>query len=92
MWVSGPPTQVQQMSPNSAAMVLLTGFAEGETQMQGESIRHLTRMDMGEMKKVTIKLIQPDRELIDKIKGVRFLDQSGQKELVEDELLEIGIK
>ena len=37
-WVSGPPTQVQQMSPNSAALALLSGFAEGRIQMQGETV------------------------------------------------------
>ena len=34
-WMLGPPAQVQRMSPNSAALALLTGFAEGKIQMQG---------------------------------------------------------
>ena len=33
-WVPGPLTHVQRMSPNSAALALLTGFAEGSIQMQ----------------------------------------------------------
>ena len=33
---------------------------------------------MGEMKQVTIKLIQPDGKLIDKIENVNFLDQTEQ--------------
>ena len=90
-WVSGPPTQVQQMSPNSAALALLTGFAEGKIQMQGETVRHLSGVHTGETKQVTIELIQPDGRLIDKIEEVNFLDWSGQKELVED-LLEVEIK
>ena len=91
-WVSGPPTQVQRMSPNSAALALLTGFAEGKIQMQGETVRHLSGVHMGGTKQVTIELIQPDGRLIDKIEEVNFLDWSGQKELVEDELLEVEIK
>ena len=46
----------------------------------------------GGTKQVTIKLIQPDGRLIDKIEEVNFLDWSGQNELVEDELLEVEIK
>ena len=91
-WVSGPPTQVQRMSPNSAALALLTGFTEGKIQMQGETVRHLSGIHMGRTKQVTIELIQPDGRLIDKIEEVNFLDWSGQKELVEDELLEVEIK
>ena len=91
-WVSGPPAQVQQMSPNSAALALLAGVAEGKIQMQGETVKHLSRVHMGETKQVTIELIQPDGRLIDKIEEVNFLDWSGQKELVEDELLEVEIK
>ena len=91
-WVSGPPTQVQQMSPNSAALALLAGFAEGKIQMQGETVRHLSGVHMGETKQVTIELIQLDERLIDKIEKVNFLDWSGQKELVGDELLEVEIK
>ena len=62
-WVSGPPTQVQQMSPNSAALALLSGFAEGRIQMQGETVKHLSGVHMGETKQVTIELIQPDGKL-----------------------------
>ena len=91
-WVSGPLTQVQRMSPNSAALALLMGFAEGKIQMQGETVRHLSRVHMGEMKQVTIELIQLDGKLIDKIERVNFLDRSEQKELVGDELLEVEIK
>ena len=79
-WVSGPPTQVQQMSPNSAALALLTGFAEGKIQMQGETIEHLSGVHMEKTKQVTIELIQPDGKLIDKIEKVNFLDWSEQKE------------
>ena len=57
-WVSGPPTQVQRMSPNSAALALLAGFAEGKIQMQGETVKHLSGVHMGETKQVTIELIQ----------------------------------
>ena len=90
--MTGPPTQVQRMSPNSAALALLAGFAEGKIQMQGETVRHLSGVHTEGTKQVTIKLIQPDGRLIDKIKEVNFLDWSGQKELVEDELLEVEIK
>ena len=80
------------MSPNSAALALLAGFTEGKIQMQGETVRHLSGVHTGGTKQVTIKLIQPDGRLIDKIEEVNFLDWSGQKELVEDELLEVEIK
>ena len=73
-WVPGPLTHVQRMSPNSAALALLTGFAEGSIQMQGETVKHLSEGNMGEMKKVMIDLIQPDGKLIDKIENVSFLD------------------
>ena len=91
-WVSGPPTQVQRMSPNSAALALLAGFAEGKIQMQGETVKHLSRVHMEKTKQVTIELIQPDGKLIDKIEKVNFLDWSEQKELKGDELLEVEIK
>ena len=91
-WVLGPPTHVQRMSPNSAALALLTGFAEGSIQMQGGTVKHLNEGNMEEMKKVTIELIQPDGKLIDKIENVDFLDRSGQSDLVGEELLEIEIK
>ena len=91
-WVSGPPTQVQQMSPNSAALALLSGFAEGRIQMQGETVKHLSGVHMGETKQVTIELIQPDGKSTDKIEKVNFLDWSEQKELVGDEMLEAEIK
>ena len=38
-WVPGPLTHVQRMSPNSAALALLTGFSEGSIQMQGETLK-----------------------------------------------------
>ena len=91
-WVSGPPTQVQQMSPNSAALALLSGFAEGRIQMQGETVKHLGGVHMGETKQVTIELIQPDGKLTDKIKKMNFLDWSEQKGLVGNEMLEAEIK
>ena len=78
-WVSGPPTQVQQMFPNSAALALLSGFAEGRIQMQRETVKHLGGVHMGETKQVTIELIQPDGKLTDKIKKMNFLDWSEQK-------------
>ena len=81
-WVPGCP----------AALALLTGFAEGSIQMQGGTVKHLSEGNMEEMKKVTIELIQPDGKLIDKIENVNFLDQSGQSDLVGEELLEIEIK
>ena len=68
------------------------GFAEGKVQMQGENVRHLSGEHMGETKQVTIECIQLDERLIDKIEEVNFLDWSGQKELVGDELLEVEIK
>ena len=80
------------MSPNSAALALLAGFAEGKIQMQGETVKHLSRVHMEKMKRVTIELIQPDGKLIDKIEKVNFLDWSEQKELEGDELLEVEIK
>ena len=91
-WVPGPLTHVQRMSPNSAALALLTGFAEGSIQMQGGTVKHLSEGNMGEMKQVMIELIQLDGKLIDKIENVNFLDRSGQSELVGEELLEIEIK
>ena len=91
-WVPGPLTHVQRMSPNSGALALLTGFAEGSIQMQGGTVKHLSEGNMGEMKQVMIELIQPDGKLIDKIENVNFLNRSGQSELVGEELLEIEIK
>ena len=90
--VSGPPTQVQQMSPNSAALALLSGFTEGRIQMQGETVKHLSGVHMGETKQVTIELIQPDGKLTDKIKKMNFLDWSEQKGVVGNEMLEAEIK
>ena len=60
--------------------------------MQGETVRHLSGVHTGETKQVTIELRQLDERLIDKIEEVNFLDWSGQKELVGDELLEVEIK
>ena len=60
--------------------------------MQGETVRHLSGVHTGGTKQVTIEFIQPDGRLIDKIEEVNFLDWSGQKELVGDELLEVEIK
>ena len=91
-WVPGPLTHVQEMSPNSAALALLMGFAEGKIQMQGGTVKHLSGENMGGMKQVMIELIQPDGILIDKIENVNFLDRSGQDELVGDEMLEVEIK
>ena len=91
-WVSGPPTQVQQMSPNSAALALLSGFTEGRIQMQGETVKHLSGVHMGETKQVTIELIQPNGKSTDKIEKKNFLDWSEQKELAGDEMLEAEIK
>ena len=34
-WVSGPPAQVQRMSPNSAALALLTGLLKGRYKCRG---------------------------------------------------------
>ena len=51
-WVSGPLTQVQQMSPNSAALALLSGFAEGRIQMQGETVKHLSGVHMGKQNRL----------------------------------------
>ena len=80
------------MSPNSAALALLTGFAEGKIQMQGETVKHFSRVHMEKMKQVTIELIQLDEKLIDKTEKVNFLDWSEQKESEGDELLEVEIK
>ena len=63
-WVSGPPTQVQQMSPNSAALALLSGFAEGKIQMQGETVKHLSGVQMGETKMLSLNLLEKLKEEI----------------------------
>ena len=60
--------------------------------MQGGTVKHLSEGNMEEMKKVMIKLIQPDGKLIDNIENVNILDRSGQSDLVGEELLEIEIK
>ena len=60
--------------------------------MQGETVKHLSGVHMGEMKQVTIELIQPDGKSTDKIAKVKFLDWSEQKELVGDKMLEAEIK
>ena len=42
-WVKGAPTPIQegQLTPNSEALNLLTGFATGEISMEGEQLKHL---------------------------------------------------
>ena len=39
-WKPDPPTPVQGLSPNSTAITLLVGFAQGNVQMQGNTIKH----------------------------------------------------
>ena len=56
-WVPGSLTHVQRMSPNTAALALLTGFAEGSIQMQGGTVKYLSEGNMGEIKQVMIELI-----------------------------------
>ena len=60
--------------------------------MQGETVKHLSGVHMGETKQVTIELIQLDGKLTDKIEKVNFLDWSEQKGLVGNEMLEAEIK
>ena len=50
-WKSGLPTPVRGLSPNSTAFTLLEGFAKGNTQMQGEEVRHLQGGEPGQIKK-----------------------------------------
>ena len=42
-WIKGAPTPIQegQLTPNSKALTLLTGFATGEISMEGEQLKHL---------------------------------------------------
>ena len=77
-WTSEPLTAVQGMSPNSMAMALLSGFAQGSVQMKGDGVQHISEGNLSKLRKVTIELIQPDGELIGKIENVNFLDQLEQ--------------
>ena len=63
-WVSGPLNPVHGMSPNSMAMALLSGFAEGSIQMKGDAVQHISEGNLNKLRKVTIELIRPDGELI----------------------------
>ena len=66
------------MSPNSTAMALLSGFAQGSVQIKGGTVQHISEGNLSKLRKVTIELIQPDGELIGKIENVNFLDQLEQ--------------
>ena len=92
-WVDGPPTQVQQMSQNSAALALLSRFAEGRIQMQRETVKHLSKVHMGG-NETGYNRAHPAGWKIGQIKieKVNFLDWSEQKELVGDKMLEAEIK
>ena len=87
-WVSGPPTPVHEMSPNSTAMALLSSFAQGSVKMKGDVVQHISEGNLNKLRKVTIELIQPDGELIGKIENINFLDQSEQRNESIGEMLE----
>ena len=58
-WKSGPPTPVQGLSPNSTALTLLAGFAEGNVQMKGNAVKHLWKGNLARLWHVTIELLEP---------------------------------
>ena len=58
-WKSGSPIPVQGLSPNLTAMTLLTGFAQGNIQMQGNTIKHLHDGNLAKLQSVTIELSEP---------------------------------
>ena len=92
-WKSGPPTPVQGLSPNSTAITLLVGFAQGNVQMQGNSIKHFQEGNLPRLRDVTIELLEPATgRVIGSIPDVNFvegLDQMATEEMIGEMLNQI---
>ena len=73
VWKLGLPTQVQGLSQSSTALTLLTGFAKGNIQMQGEAVKHLQEGNLAKLRNVTIDLMELEGKVLGTIKNVNFL-------------------
>ena len=83
-WKSGPLTPMQGLSPNSTAMTLLAGFAQGNVQMQGNTIMHLQEGNLARLQQVTIELLDPGTgRVVGSIPDVNFVE--GMKQMSDGE-------
>ena len=93
-WKSGPPTPVQGLSPNSTAMTLLAGVAQGNIQMQSNAIKHLQEGNLAKLQSVTIELLEPEiSRVMGSIPDVNFVDGMNQmpvEESIGEMLSELG--
>ena len=90
-WKLGLPTPIQGLSPNSAALSLLAGFAEGNIQVQGDAVQHLQEGNLAKLPQVTIELIEqgtgkimgsiPDVNLV---KGIEIPEGKSIGEMVRE--------
>ena len=88
-----PPTPVQGLSPNSTAINLLVGFAQGNVQMQRNAIKHFQQGNLPRLQNITIELLEPGTgRVIGSILDVNFmegLDQMATKEMIGEMLNQI---
>ena len=81
-WKSGPSTPVSV--PNSTAMTLLAGFAQGNIQMQGNAIKHLQEGNLARLQQVTTELLEPGTgRVMGSISDVNFVE--GMKQMPDEE-------
>ena len=79
-WKLGPPTPVQALSPNSAALTLLALFTQGSVQMQWEAVKHLKEGNLAKLNRVTIELPEPNMgRVMGVIPDVNFIDNNDHK-------------
>ena len=80
-WKSGLPTPVQGLSPNSTAITLLAGFAQGNIQMQGNAMKHLHE---GNLAKFSVELLEPEMcRVMRSIPDVNFVEGINQMPIQE---------
>ena len=89
-----PPTPVQGLSPNSTAITLLVGFAQGNVQMQGNAIKHFQQGNLPKLQNTTIELLEPGTgRVMGSIPDVNFvegLDQMATEEMIGEMLNQIN--
>ena len=87
---------IQGLSPNSTAMTLLAGFAQGNMQMQGNAIKHLQEGNLAKLQSVAIELLEPEMvRVMGSIPNVNFIDGMNQmpvEESIGEMLSELGSK
>ena len=84
---------MQGLSPNSTAITLLAGFAQGNVQMQGNAIKHLQEGNLPRLRNITIELLEPGTgRVMGSIPDVNFiegLDQMATEEMIDEMLNQI---